>query len=191
MASYFPKDGKISVLEGSGDGGNVVLPFRLDMGSVPLKPSGSFVSFALPPVVVNVVGPQGQTFSTSAIFNTEIGAPELRTLQLTAAANAPTTILRDPTVNRFDTTNRFLTSWVWAESDPIAGGPMAAGSAQSTPVAISAATNVATAQAETHSALFAGVLLGIAGGALVAAMQELFGGLRQFPRLGRRRRAHS
>jgi hypothetical protein len=176
----YPKDGRIGVVVGSG--GSVALRFRLVPGAEPVDRSGSFVSFSLPPVVANVTGPAGTSFSTSLTFDTEIGASELRVLGLTAAANGPNSTLRDPAVHALDPTNAFLTSWLWVESDPISGTPGTAGSAQSTPVDISAATDVATSQAETHSALVAGVLFGIAGGALITAVQELLGGLRRWPR---------
>ncbi|HMD47043.1 MAG TPA: hypothetical protein VKG43_12830 [Acidimicrobiales bacterium] len=181
----FPPQGQIVAVTGAGDGGPVVLRFALDQGAESIARIGSFVSFSLAPVILNVTGPAGEPISSAVTFDTELGTPDLRTITL-ASGNAPSSTLRDPAVSSLDG-NNFLTSWLWAESDPLNAGPGATASSQSTPVTVSAATNVAIAQSENHQAFVSGVWLGIAGGAFVGFLQEVLGGVNLHPI--RRRRA--
>jgi hypothetical protein len=62
---------------------------------------------------------------------------------------------------------------VWAESDPLSASGGVPATVQSTPVAVSAAANVATASSENHQAFLSGIAWGIAGGAAVGAFQEI------------------
>jgi hypothetical protein len=139
---------------------------------------GAFLSFALPPVVLNVSGPLGAPVNTVATFDTEIGMSELHTVTL-ASGNAPSEVIRDPAVNSLDPGNNFLTSWVWAETDTLTGPSGLPATVQTTPVAVSAATDVATASSESHEAFLSGVAWGIAGGAFVGALQEILGNLKR------------
>ena len=168
----FPRDGSIHEVTGSAGAGGITLPFSLIPGAAPIAHNGAFLSFALPPVVLNVTTPSGVAVNTSVTFDTEIGTGELRTVTL-ASGNAPSSIIRDTAVNTLDVSNRFLTSWVWAETDSLSGSAGAAATVQSTPVAVSAAANVATESSENHQAFLSGIAWGIAGGAAVGAFQEI------------------
>ena len=171
-AEIFPRDGSIHEITGSAGAGGLALPFALLPGAAPIAHNGAFLSFALPPVVLNVTTPFNAAVSTTVTFDTEIGTGELRTVTL-ASGNAPSSIIRDTAVNTLDPSNRFLTSWVWAESDQLTGSAGAAATVQSTPVAVSAAANVATESAENHQAFLSGIAWGVAGGAAVGAFQEI------------------
>jgi hypothetical protein len=170
--SVFPVDGSIHEISGSAANGAVVLRFALEPGSAPVAHFGSFLSFSLPPIVLNVLGAPNADVNTAATIDTEIGMSELHTVTL-ASGNAPSSIVRDPAVSTLDPDNHFLTSWVWAESDPLSASGGVPATVQSTPVAVSAATNVATASAENHQAFLSGIAWGIAGGAAVGAFQEI------------------
>jgi hypothetical protein len=171
-SEIFPRDGSIHEVTGSAGAGGITLPFALLPGAAPIAHNGAFLSFALPPVVLNVTTPSGVAVNTSVTFDTEIGTGELRTVTL-ASGNAPSSIIRDTAVNTLDPSNRFLTSWVWAETDALSGSAGAPATVQSTPVAVSAAANVATESSENHQAFLSGIAWGIAGGAAVGAFQEI------------------
>jgi hypothetical protein len=176
--AIYPRHGSIHEISGTAGSNGVLLPFALVSDPDRVPHIGQFLSFSLPPVVLNVSGPLGASVNTVATFDTEIGMSELRTVNL-MSGNAPSEVIRDPAVNRLDPADNFLTSWVWAETDTLAGSPGIPATVQTTPVAISAATDVATQSSETHEAFLSGVAWGIAGGAFVGALQEILGNLKR------------